>query len=318
MAIWLPGYKQHVFGNRQGFQYRSRANPKLCWHTTEGSSVAGALAAYAPYPPHLIVNPNTNEKLQHIPLDLAAYSAMDSNDREHIIQVEVVGFAGQSHNWSEYFKKWLGENVVRPIRDAVGVPDEWLRFYGEGEGIILASPNSPIRLSMAKLQAYTGHVGHQQLPAPDSHWDPGRMDIAGIVRYSQGGEDDMAQVPQAEWEDLKAKVSYMAAGKGGGWPAGQAFLDELAWRSSVSTALVQIAEDDGNNVTLTPEQFNALNANIDEMEAALVEAQKQSFEDLADGFAERFGLSKDDVKDALSEWNNSRMQIYVPRPNTGT
>ena len=190
MGIWLPGYSRHVFPGRTGFPFAFTGAPKLCWHTTEGGSVAGALGAYAPYPPHLIVNPLSGEKLQHISLDLAAYSAMDNNDRQHLIQLEVVGFAASSHTWPDWVLRWLADNVVRPIRDAVGVPDRALRFYGAGEGITLASENSPIRLSENALRQFSGHVGHQHLSSPDSHWDPGALNITKILAFAAGGDED--------------------------------------------------------------------------------------------------------------------------------
>ena len=210
MAIWLPGYTRHVFPGRTGYPFQYMDKPKLCWHTTEGGSVSGALGAYAPYPPHLIANPWSGEKLQHISLDLAAYSAMDNNDDDHIIQVEIVGFAGASHTWPEWVLRWLADNVVKPIRDAVGVPNNFLRFYGEGEGIILASPSSPIRLSAGALRNFSGHLGHQHLSAPDSHWDPGRLNIARILELS----GNAVTVPTGEEDyDMSAMKVTLGPGK---------------------------------------------------------------------------------------------------------
>lgn len=211
MSIWIPGYERYTYPGLGGYPFDYYDNPKLCWHTTEGGSVGGALGAYAPYPPHAIVNPSTGEKLQHISLDLAAYSAMDQNDRHHIIQFEVVGFAGSSHTWPESTKQWLGENVVKPLRDLVGIPDNYLQFYGEGDGVVLASPYSPIRLSPNELRNYSGHLGHQHLPNPDEHWDPGRMDIQSILGYSGGSGGFLMSLSDDEQQEVLAGIRDMRA-----------------------------------------------------------------------------------------------------------
>lgn len=201
---WLPGYTR-VDLPLAGGAFAETKHPKLEWHTTEGRSVAAAGAAYRPYPPHLCVDPATGEKVQHIPLNRHAYAnKSDRSDREYVIQVEVVGFAAQSHTWSEERLRWLGQHVVAPIRDAVGVPDVVVRggFHGESEGIILASPTSPIRLTDASLRVFSGHLAHQHMPAPDAHWDAGRLPIDRILTYSQE-----AAVPfdTAQIADLNAR-----------------------------------------------------------------------------------------------------------------
>lgn len=185
--IWLRGYKRVNLG-LSGASYLDRRNPKLLWHTTEGSSVAGARDAFRAYPPHLCYHPITREREQYIPLNRAAY-ACKANDREYLIQVEVVGFAGTTHNWSPVVLQRLAEDVVQPIAEAVGVPPVVVHhgFRGAGEGIILASPSSPIRLSAGQLRSFSGHLGHQHMPAPDAHWDPGRLPIRKILDYA--GDD---------------------------------------------------------------------------------------------------------------------------------
>jgi hypothetical protein len=184
---WLDGYQRMPLGGDvAGMEYAEYDDPKLLWHMTQGSSVTGAINAYRPYPPHLIVNARTDERIQHIPLNRAAYSlAGTANDRSRVIQVEVVGFSEYAHLMSNAELRWLGENVVRPVRAAFGVPDQYLRCWAAYEvDFVLASPDSPIRLSLGGLRGYSGHMGHQHAPAPDEHWDPGGLDLEHIIQYS--------------------------------------------------------------------------------------------------------------------------------------
>lgn len=187
MALRLPGFEWVDLGP-DGGPYDDTSKPKLGWHTTEGTSLAGAEPAFKNYPPHLGVDPVRGHKRQYVDLLRHAYAfAGSESDDEYIIQVEVCGFAGQSHNWSDGVLKWLGENVVKPLRDTVGIPDVVIRhgFRGEGGGIILASPDSPIRIGAAELRAFSGHLGHQHMPSPDSHWDPGALPIGKILAHSR-------------------------------------------------------------------------------------------------------------------------------------
>jgi len=208
--IWLPGYTQVVLG-ASGGPYDQTDNPKLCWHTTEGATLAGAETAFWSYPPHLGVDPSTGERHQYIPLDRRAYSLGNSDAEDsYCIQVEVVGRADQSHTWSDDRLEWLAVNVVRPVADTVGVPAVALMFYGEGDGYILASPDSPIRLSLADWDAYSGHVGHQHCPG-DDHWDPGRLDLAAILAYAAADQpsDILKELPTVDFLLVDRGASYL-------------------------------------------------------------------------------------------------------------
>jgi hypothetical protein len=179
---WLTGYQRVDLG-KTGGTYDRVDYPKLCWHTTEGGSLSGAESAFAPYPPHLGVNPDTGECHQYLALDRCAYSLGNSDAEDsYVIQVEVVGYAAQSHTWSPARLAWLGAHVAQPVADAVGVPPIIAPqgFHGEGEGMILASSGSPIRFTLAAWDGFAGHVGHQHCPG-DDHWDPGRLDLAAIL-----------------------------------------------------------------------------------------------------------------------------------------
>lgn len=181
--MWIPGYTKIDLGP-DGGPYDETRHPKGGLHTTEGSTLAGAESAFKAYPPHLGYDPLRRIKHQYVALNRYSYAYRGSeSDDEFIIQVEMVGFARQTHLWSDEAYRNIAEDVIKPLEDLVGIPRSYLRFYGEGEGIILASPTSPIRLTASQLRNYSGWLGHQHIPAPDFHWDPGKFLIAKCFRH---------------------------------------------------------------------------------------------------------------------------------------
>jgi hypothetical protein len=204
--ILLPGFTQVDLGaDVRGGTYDETMHPKLGWHSTEGSSVAGARNAFKDYPPHLCYDPKNRQREQYVALNRYAYSFYNGEaDDEFVIQLELVGFAGQMHLLSDEHCKRIYEDVVKPLEDAIGLPRVVIPggFHGEGEGFTLASTESPIRISLATLRGFSGHLGHQHIPG-DSHWDPGRLPIAKILSYAKPGstpgsplEDDMPTVDE--------------------------------------------------------------------------------------------------------------------------
>lgn len=138
---------------------------KVVWHTTEGSSAAGALGAYrasGAYP-HFTLDEN-GVALQHLPLNQYATALQHigpyETNRANAIQVEIVGFASQSGSWSDarYAQiKALGEYIHNKAK----VPQD-----------AKVSFSNPSRLSGAQFVAYAGHCGHVHVPN-NSHYDPG-------------------------------------------------------------------------------------------------------------------------------------------------
>lgn len=186
--LWIPGFTRVNLGVNAG-RYDETAHPKFLWHFTQGTSLAGARQAFKNYPPHCGVDWRTGEREQYLPLNGHAWALKGGeSDDEICIQVEVVGYSEDAHNLPDSALEWLGVYVVRPIHELVPIPWQHLRFYGADEGIVLASPNSPIRLSDSEFRNCTGHVGHQHVPAPDEHWDPGRLYVDKILAYALGDD----------------------------------------------------------------------------------------------------------------------------------
>jgi hypothetical protein len=183
-VTWLPGYQRVVIPGALGQTHLARVT-KVCWHTTEGGSVEGAVAAYTArrVPPHVTVDPARGRLVQHVPLDKAAY-ALHAVDQTGVIQIEVVGWAREARSWSPERLRWLGEQVLAPIFAACPGIDRHLTMATRDEQTNtsppLASPNSPIRLARSAWDRFSGCLGHQHAPPPNHHWDPGALDLAAI------------------------------------------------------------------------------------------------------------------------------------------
>lgn len=144
---------------------------KIVHHTTEGSSAAGAFAAYAQKrcDPHFTVDAAT--VFQHVDTDVAARALRNApggvqTNRDGAIQIEVVGFAGKSKN-----ARTLGNvaRLCRWIEQTHGVPRVWPsgppKTHRDGR-----DPGGHNR-DAAAWDGQSGHYGHSQVPE-NTHWDP--------------------------------------------------------------------------------------------------------------------------------------------------
>lgn len=157
---------------------------KLVIHSTEGSSIDGAVGAYRSHGgwPHFTVDPARKRKTQHYELNvssraLAHPAGTPETNRAGAINVEVVGFAAQVHAWSQDWLTWLALEVFAPIRAvcpfALAAP-LFVRYpdsYGTG---------AAQRFTRSEWATYSGIVGHQHCPDND-HGDPGALDVTAIL-----------------------------------------------------------------------------------------------------------------------------------------
>lgn len=184
--IWLPQWSRRNIGQPTGQAYNDERNIKVLWHTWEGTNWDAAESAFAPYPPHVAYKYGEQPR-QYVPLDERAYALLSSqSELEFVIQIELAGFAQDTRNWTQDQLTAIGKNVLAPILFFHDVPDTAVPFYDGSDGMgILASPYSRIRFAFANWVTYSGHVGHQHAPAPDSHWDPGHLDVPSIIRAAR-------------------------------------------------------------------------------------------------------------------------------------
>lgn len=147
----------------------TRGNPKIVWHTTEGSG----LPAYSGSQPHFTLNPKTGTLWQHVPIRGGAYALQNlsggvETNRAHAIQVELIGFAGQTQDWSDAEYANIAK-LARWIEKHGGVPRQCSVTFRSD--------------SIHKIQdwpGYTGHCGHQHVPE-NTHWDPGLFQIQKVI-----------------------------------------------------------------------------------------------------------------------------------------
>lgn len=207
-----------VKGNNSG-TFVSGSKKKLVLHTTEGGSAAGAIAAYKANNswPHFTVDPIKKIKYQHVDTGFPARALRNKaggteTNRGGAIQIEIVGRASESHNWSQETLKWLAEEVIGPICKNEGIKLEApLKFLGQQDGL-LASEKAKQRLSYKDWESANYILGHQHVPE-NSHWDPGKIDIEKILSYikdvEKSEENIMAQISEERFKALEDKVNEL-------------------------------------------------------------------------------------------------------------
>lgn len=174
----IPGFEV-IQGNDAGSL--TQGGRKLVLHTTEGSSIAGAVGAYRKNNswPHFTISYKERRKVQHLELNVAARSLSNNNadgyqvGRANCIQVEIQGFAGKMQDCSKEELDWYAGvfNEIRAVRNfefnypPFTVP---ARRMGDKEWV-----------------DFPGIVGHGHAPDND-HWDPGALNVSYIVEKMKG------------------------------------------------------------------------------------------------------------------------------------
>lgn len=200
-AEWVPG-------NSAG-PYTSPVD-KLLLHTTEGSSIEGAVAAYRANNswPHVTADARwgrTYRVVHHLDFGVSARSLRNlaggvQTNTDGVIQFEVVGQAVDpaAIDW-----RWLAENVFGPAAWMMDIPIQssvtWVA-YPASFGIA-----APQRLSPAEWTAYQGFLGHQHCPE-NTHGDPGRVPILTIIAAANQ-EDDMTPQESAALFHVEALLA---------------------------------------------------------------------------------------------------------------
>ena len=88
--------------------------------------------------------------------------------------------------------KWLAEEFLVPMLEINKIPNVWSRSYGAGEGIVLATIHSPIRMGGQEWYNFSGITYHQTVPGQD-HWDMGKIDwknLQNLIKADQYNEQE--------------------------------------------------------------------------------------------------------------------------------
>lgn len=211
MSDTLAGFAQHP-ATRAGGSFVTSAYRSV-WHSTEGSSLAGAEGAYRNHGgwPHFTVDPKTKERVQHYPLNVSSRALQNDaggveTNRHGAIQVEIVGFAASMRDLPADQAAWLGTEVMRPIHRALGIPYTAPRCYDQRDGFTLASETAPQRMTYATWLGFRGACLHQHVPEND-HWDAGALPLPAMMRAAQGGATTAPTAPLPLFQQEETEVS---------------------------------------------------------------------------------------------------------------
>ena len=212
--IHHPNAKRIQARRRGGLpsQRRRRGDPaKATGHTLETPAGTGeSVGRTMDWPYSIIADPYRLQIFELLPLNYTAYSLRGTHAATgHKIetnhsgamhpQVALVGYARDMHRLTDLQLGWLAEQVWKPILELCGIENRWEACHGTGEGMILASTRSPIRLSERQCWAYSGVLHHQHWYGQD-HWDAGNINERRIqALIGAGGDDDMADTPLEDW-----------------------------------------------------------------------------------------------------------------------
>ncbi len=151
---------------------------KIVWHTTEGSSAAGAIAAYRqhdgwPTFTFEYLGHARSRLYQHMPVTRAAralrHPGGPETNRANAVQVELVGFACDAAEWSDAHYRAIAR-LARWIEREWSVPRRADVAFGPGAR----------RMGGREFFDYAGHAGHVHVPGND-HSDPGALQIALVL-----------------------------------------------------------------------------------------------------------------------------------------
>ena len=162
-------------------------------HTTEGGSIAGAVAAFRQHDswPHKTCDyrKGRREVSRHLPLNRAARAlrntgAAGETNRDGTLQYEIVGDA--AHILEQYDEAdWIafGHDVIGPDFRECGIPLEChvtMPTYPPPNGERLGQEST--RLTRAQITKVVGLVGHCSWPE-NVHGDPGNLDAETLLKY---------------------------------------------------------------------------------------------------------------------------------------
>jgi hypothetical protein len=172
MAAWHPRAIRIVYPSMGAYTGGGR---KLLWHTTEGYS----LPRYSGSNPHFTLNPATGQLWQHQPITepsraLVHTPGTPETNRANVVQVELIGFAAQTHDWPDAYYGNISA-LARWIEANHGVPSKSTVAFTS------TATQQARRLTGMEFVVYSGHLGHEHAPPNNVHWDPSRFRIGDVL-----------------------------------------------------------------------------------------------------------------------------------------
>lgn len=164
------------------------AKPRIVVHTTETPPGTGRrIIEQERWIYHIVVevdrirDDGTLEAYAVLPLDKPAFSlyhkpgGVETNHMGHCIQISLVWYAARIAEIPKRVLRKLATDIIQPIMESYGVPNEWEPSHGAGEGVVLATASSPYRYT-APVWVGLNRVGYHQNVPDNDHWDPGKID----------------------------------------------------------------------------------------------------------------------------------------------
>lgn len=176
---YYPGVDRSVTGTNAGPYTGGPAKTVL--HTTEGFLASGAISAFKTTGswPHFLVD-FSGHIWQFIDTSLAAKALVNApggaeTNKDHAVQIEIVGFAGQPSNHPVV--QWDAlRTLMRWIEATEGV-----KPIGPGRPFATAYGQNNLRFTSADWDNFAGICGHCHVPEGNDHWDPGAIDINSLL-----------------------------------------------------------------------------------------------------------------------------------------
>jgi len=200
IEIWLPGEPKPNMKAPFSSPTDSRQFTGRPWrgvlHTTgmngtplQEPSMEGAISEFRVKNrwPHFTVDRRTGIINQHIPINIGARSVRNLTDNnnnvvqsfnaDNCVQIEIVGNAINSNTWSSDELNVI-KGLMNEIMNRVPIPRQSDRTFLAADQVA-ANPGN--RMSVDEWNEFSGWCGHQHVPSPNDHRDPGAIDISFLL-----------------------------------------------------------------------------------------------------------------------------------------
>lgn len=161
---------------------------KMVWHTTEGSGIDGGDSTVRANgdQPHFMLDTHTGRCIQYVALNqfskaLKHAPGTKDTNRANAIQVELVGFASKTTDWS-YAQLRKVAALACLVDHRFNVPRKAPVPFIVGK-----------RMGPDSFYNAEGHFGHMHVPGND-HEDPGHLNIGRVFTFMRELEKNGGKV----------------------------------------------------------------------------------------------------------------------------